>query len=78
MTPKLKRIISLHYPASRLPPNLLGEIDPTHRVTVTVAEEGPEGSEYETLVNDFSHLPHVDLSEASRAPLSESRDESHE
>ncbi len=57
---KLKRIVSLHFPASRLPGRLRGDIDPMSRVTVTVEEEGPEGAEYETVVSDFSSLPHVD------------------
>lgn len=57
---KLKRVISYNYPASRLPGDVRGDIDPAHRVEVIVEEQGPEGSEYEIIVQDFSDLPHAD------------------
>ncbi|WAJ30142.1 hypothetical protein [Antarcticirhabdus aurantiaca] len=56
---KLKRVVSLNYPASRLPPKLRGDFDPTLRVTVTVSEIGPEDSEWELDIKDFSDLPHA-------------------
>lgn len=51
---RLKRVISRNYPASRLPEDIRGDIDPTHRVTVTVEEQGPPDAEYETTVLDFA------------------------
>ncbi len=51
---KLKRVISLNYPAWRLPADLRDGLDPTWRVDIVIEEEGPEGSEYETTTHDFS------------------------
>lgn len=35
----MNRIVREHYPASRLPADLRGEIDPARRVTVTIEDE---------------------------------------
>jgi len=37
----MNKIVRRHYPASRLPSELRGEIDPAHDVTVTVVDETP-------------------------------------
>ena len=54
----LKRIVSMNYPASRLPERWRGDADSSARVMIVVEEKGPEGSSFETTVQDFADLPH--------------------
>lgn len=56
----LKRIISRNYPASRLPASVRAGFDPGERVQIIVEEEGPEGSEFETIEHNFVLLPHAE------------------
>lgn len=43
----MNRIVKEHYPASKLPEDLREGLDPDGKVTVTVIEEVPVGSEAE-------------------------------
>jgi hypothetical protein len=59
----MNRIVRRHYPASRLPNDLRGQIDPSHEVTVTVTDETPSYAGRD-LSEIFERNAHRKLSEA--------------
>jgi hypothetical protein len=50
----MNRIIREHYPASRLPDDLRGDVDPSSMVTVIVAEEEQRPEKVMSLEEIFS------------------------
>jgi hypothetical protein len=50
----MNRIVREHYPASKLPDDLRGNVDPSSTVTVTVAEEEQRPEKVMSLEEIFS------------------------